>query len=67
MIAFTHCYKLIKFLSMIFAAFEEKSIKSSYRFEVIGAVESPENGPLAEIGSRCHHLTEKTSSMGMPA
>jgi hypothetical protein len=45
---------------MIFAVFEEKSIKGSQRFRVIGAFESRENRSLARIGGWYRHLTERT-------
>jgi hypothetical protein len=43
---------------MIFAVFEEKSVKDSYRFRVISAFKSRENRSLAGIGGRCRHLAE---------
>jgi hypothetical protein len=45
---------------MIFAVFEENSIKSSYRFRVISAFKSRENRSLLGIGGRCRHLAETT-------
>jgi hypothetical protein len=45
---------------MIFAVFEEKSIKDSDRFRGISAFKSRENRSLAEIGGRCRHLAETT-------
>jgi hypothetical protein len=49
MMALTHCQKL-SFFTMIFAGFEEKSIKGSYRFRVMSAFKSRENRSLAGIG-----------------
>jgi hypothetical protein len=45
---------------MIFAVFEEKSIKGSDRFRVISAFKSRENGSLVGIGGRHRHLAETT-------
>jgi hypothetical protein len=45
---------------MIFAVFEEKSIKGSYRFRVISAFKSRENISLAGTGGKCRHLAETT-------
>jgi hypothetical protein len=60
MMALTHCWKLVKFFTLIFAVFEEKSIKGSYRFRVISAFKSRENISLAGTGGRCRHLAETT-------
>jgi hypothetical protein len=43
---------------MIFAVFEEKSVKGSYRFRVISAFKMRENRSLAGTGGRCRHLAE---------
>jgi hypothetical protein len=43
---------------MIFAVFEEKSIKRSYRLRVISAFKSRGNRSLARIGRRFRHLAE---------
>jgi hypothetical protein len=48
---------------MIFAVFEEKSIKGSCRFRVISAFKSRENRSLAGTGGRCRHLAETTRPM----
>jgi hypothetical protein len=45
---------------MIFAVFEEKSIKGSYRFRVISAFKSRENKALAEIGGRHRYPADTT-------
>jgi hypothetical protein len=45
---------------MNFAVSEEKSIKGSYRFQVISSFESRENGSLAELFGRCRHVAETT-------
>jgi hypothetical protein len=45
---------------MIFAVFEEKSIKGSYRFRVIGAFKSRENISLAGTGGRCRNLKDRS-------
>jgi hypothetical protein len=51
---------------MIFAIFEEKTIKGSDRFRVISAFKSRENRSLAEIGGRCRHLAETTGPIDGP-
>jgi hypothetical protein len=48
---------------MIFAVFEEKSIKGSYRFRVISAFKIREIRSLAGTGGRCRHLAETTRPM----
>jgi hypothetical protein len=48
---------------MIFAVFEEKSIKSCHCCRVISAFKGRENRSLAEIGGRCRHLAETTLPM----
>jgi hypothetical protein len=45
---------------MIFAVFEEKSIKGSCRFRVISAFKIRENRSLAGTGGRYRHLAETT-------
>jgi hypothetical protein len=45
---------------MIFAVFEKKSIKGSYRFRVISAFKTRENRSLAVTGGWCRHLAETT-------
>jgi hypothetical protein len=49
----------LSLFTMIFAVFEEKSMKSSYCLRAISAFKSRENRSLAETGRRCHHLAEK--------
>jgi hypothetical protein len=43
---------------MIFAVFEEKSVKDYYRFRVISAFKSREKRSLAGIGGRCRNQAE---------
>jgi hypothetical protein len=50
---------------MIFAVFEEKSIKGCYRFGEISAFKSRKNRSLAGIGGRRCHLAETTWPMDM--
>jgi hypothetical protein len=45
---------------MIFAVFEEKSIKDSYRLRVISAFKSLQDRSLAGTGGRCRRLAETT-------
>jgi hypothetical protein len=43
---------------MIFAVFDEKSMKTSYRLRVIRALKSHDHRSLAVTGGKCHHLAE---------
>jgi hypothetical protein len=48
---------------MIFAVFEQKSIKGSHRFRVISALVSRKNKSLVEISGKCRHSAEQIDQL----